>query len=89
MLDGLGAALAKDLRLLARDRTGLAFLTLAPIVVIAVAGFSLAAIYGKGGSLFARYCRDAAQPSALSTAPPSGHSFQNKPLGIIPGYYSG
>ncbi|PYT29393.1 MAG: hypothetical protein DMG57_11920 [Acidobacteria bacterium] len=48
-----------------------------------------AAIYGKGGSLFARYCRDASQPSALSTAPPSGHSFQNKPLGIIPGYYSG
>src|SRR5206468_6738857 len=46
------AALGKDLRLLARDRVGLAFLTLAPIVVISVAGLSLAALYGdapRGG----------------------------------------
>src|SRR2546426_12529403 len=50
MLDGLGAALAKDLRLLARDRVGLAFLTRAPIVVIAVAGLSLAGLYGEGPS---------------------------------------
>ncbi|HSP98735.1 MAG TPA: ABC transporter permease [Candidatus Dormibacteraeota bacterium] len=38
--------LGKDLRLLWRDRTGLIFLTLAPIVVICVAGFSLANLYG-------------------------------------------
>jgi len=37
---------AKDLRLLARDRAGLIFITLAPIVVICVAGFSLANLYG-------------------------------------------
>jgi ABC-type multidrug transport system permease subunit len=46
MLGGLAAALAKDLRLLARDRTGLVFLTIAPIVVITVAGLSLATLYG-------------------------------------------
>ena len=38
--------LGKDLRLLWRDRAGLVFLTLAPIVVICVAGFSLANLYG-------------------------------------------
>ena len=47
MLAGLGAAVAKDLRLLARDRAGLIFLTLAPIVVITVAGLSLASLYGE------------------------------------------
>src|SRR5256884_1441260 len=46
MLTGLLAALRKDLRLLARDRVGLVFLTLAPIVVISVAGLSLATLYG-------------------------------------------
>ena len=46
MLTGLVAALGKDLRLLARDRVGLVFLTLAPIVVISVAGLSLATLYG-------------------------------------------
>src|SRR5438034_5295230 len=46
MLTGLLAALGKDLRLLARDRVGLVFLTLAPIVVISVAGLSLATLYG-------------------------------------------
>ena len=52
IVGGLAAALGKDLRLLARDRVGLAFLTLAPIVVISVAGLSLAALYGdapRGG----------------------------------------
>jgi ABC-type transport system involved in cytochrome c biogenesis permease component len=46
MMRGLVAALAKDLRLLARDRAGLIFLTIAPIVVITVAGLSLASLYG-------------------------------------------
>src|SRR5438132_1035495 len=47
-----GAAIAKDLRLLARDRAGLVFLALAPVVVITVAGFSLAGLFGAppGGS---------------------------------------
>lgn len=38
--------LGKDLRLLWRDKAGLIFLTIAPIVVICVAGFSLANLYG-------------------------------------------
>src|SRR5437867_6896609 len=46
MLRGIAAAFAKDLRLLARDRVGVVFLTLAPIIVITVAGFSLASLYG-------------------------------------------
>jgi len=53
MLAGLAAALGKDLRLLARDRVGLVFLTVAPIVVISVAGLSLATLYGaepRGGT---------------------------------------
>ena len=52
MLAALGAAIAKDLRLLARDRAGLVFLALAPVVVITVAGFSLAGLFGAppGGS---------------------------------------
>ncbi len=45
MLRGLVAALVKDLRLLGRDRVGLVFLGLAPIVVISVAGLSLAGLY--------------------------------------------
>lgn len=36
----------KDLRLLWRDRAGLIFLSVAPIIVISVAGFSLANFYG-------------------------------------------
>jgi ABC-type multidrug transport system permease subunit len=40
------ASFVKDLRLIARDRVGLVFLTLAPIIVITVAGFSLASLYG-------------------------------------------
>jgi hypothetical protein len=46
MLGALGAALAKDLRLLLRDRIGIVFLTVAPIIVISVAGVSLASLYG-------------------------------------------
>jgi ABC-type multidrug transport system permease subunit len=46
MLRALAAALAKDFRLLARDRVGLIFLTVAPLIVITVAGFSLASLYG-------------------------------------------
>jgi ABC-type multidrug transport system permease subunit len=41
---------AKDLRLLFRDRVALAFIALAPIVVISVAGFSLASLYGGDGA---------------------------------------
>src|SRR5215470_16185595 len=40
------AIIGKDLRLLWRDKAGLIFLTLAPIVVISVAGVSLANLYG-------------------------------------------
>src|SRR5262245_63121648 len=40
------ALLAKDLRLLWRDRVGLIFLGLAPLAVITVAGLSLANLYG-------------------------------------------
>ena len=46
MLGGLGAAIRKDLRLLVRDRVGLVFLAVAPVIVITVAGFSLASLYG-------------------------------------------
>jgi ABC-type multidrug transport system permease subunit len=46
MSGGFRAALAKDFRLLARDRVGIVFLTLAPIVVMTVAGLSLANLYG-------------------------------------------
>ena len=45
-MHALVVILGKDLRLLWRDRAGLIFLTLAPIVVITVAGFSLANLYG-------------------------------------------
>jgi ABC-2 type transport system permease protein len=38
--------IAKDLRILMRDRVALLFLVLAPIVVISVAGFSLSTFYG-------------------------------------------
>jgi ABC-type multidrug transport system permease subunit len=48
MLDAFLAALGKDIRLLVRDRVGMVFLTLAPIVVITVAGLSLANLYGAG-----------------------------------------
>jgi ABC-type Na+ efflux pump permease subunit len=43
----LAVIIVKDLRLLLRDRAALVFMTLAPIVVISVAGFSLASLYGS------------------------------------------
>ncbi|HET7607935.1 MAG TPA: ABC transporter permease [Gammaproteobacteria bacterium] len=46
MMGLLGVIIAKDLRLLLRDRAALVFLTIAPIVVMSVAGFSLAPLYG-------------------------------------------
>jgi ABC-type multidrug transport system permease subunit len=55
MLRGLGAAVAKDLRLLMRDRAGLVFLAIAPIVVISVAGFSMASFYGASALGTAAY----------------------------------
>jgi ABC-type multidrug transport system permease subunit len=42
----LALLVGKDLRLLWRDRAGLFFLAVAPLVVITVAGFSLASFYG-------------------------------------------
>src|SRR5262249_50064700 len=42
----IAAAFWKDLQLLARDRAGLIFLTIAPVIVITVAGLSLASLYG-------------------------------------------
>ena len=45
-MNTLLAIIAKDLRLLWRDKAGLIFLTLAPIMVMTVAGFSLANLYG-------------------------------------------
>ena len=48
MLRGLAVAFVKDLRLLARDRAALVFLTIAPVIVITVAGLSLASLYGAG-----------------------------------------
>jgi len=45
-VSALGVIIAKDLRLLLRDRAALLFLTIAPIVVMSVAGFSLATLYG-------------------------------------------
>src|SRR5688572_1251003 len=44
-MTALGVIIVKDLRLLLRDRVALLFLTLAPIVVMSVAGFSLASLY--------------------------------------------
>ncbi len=46
----LRVIIAKDLRLLFRDRVALVFIALAPIVVISVAGFSLSSLYGGDAS---------------------------------------
>jgi ABC-type multidrug transport system permease subunit/F0F1-type ATP synthase membrane subunit b/b' len=54
-MTSLGVIIAKDLRLLLRDRAALMFLTLAPIVVMSVAGFSLASFYGAGSTGQAAY----------------------------------
>jgi len=40
------AAVVKDVRLLVRDRVGLVFLTIAPLIVMSVAGFSLSTLFG-------------------------------------------
>ena len=45
-MTALGVIIAKDLRLLLRDRAALLFLTIAPLVVMSVAGFSLGSLYG-------------------------------------------
>lgn len=50
ILPALAAAVAKDLTLIMRDRVGLVFLTLAPMMVITVAGFSLANLFGGRGA---------------------------------------
>jgi len=42
----LVAAVVKDVRLLIRDRVGLVFLTIAPLIVMSVAGFSLSTLFG-------------------------------------------
>ena len=42
----LVAAVVKDMRLLVRDRVGLVFLTIAPLIVMSVAGFSLSTLFG-------------------------------------------
>jgi ABC-type Na+ efflux pump permease subunit len=49
-MSALTAIIVKDLRLLLRDRAALVFIVLAPIVVICVAGFSLASLYGAAPS---------------------------------------
>src|SRR5579863_6193565 len=46
MLRAVWLTIGKEFLLIRRDRVGLVMLTLAPIVVIAAAGFSLAKIYG-------------------------------------------
>ena len=51
----LRVIIAKDLRLLFRDRVALVFIALAPIVVISVAGFSLASLYGGDPSGQTKY----------------------------------
>jgi ABC-type multidrug transport system permease subunit len=42
----LVAAVVKDARLLVRDRVGLIFLIIAPLIVMSVAGFSLSTLFG-------------------------------------------
>ncbi|MGH7818811.1 MAG: ABC transporter permease, partial [Candidatus Binatia bacterium] len=88
MIATLLAVLAKDFRLLLRDHVGLVFLTIAPIVVITVAGFSLASLYGAdprgatayllpvadedGGSIGRAIRERLANETAVSLRPVSG-----------------
>ena len=51
----LVALVAKDFRLMWRDRAALVFLLMAPVVVISVAGFSLSSFYGSGTGGGAEY----------------------------------
>ena len=53
MIRALLLAIGKEFRLLARDPVGLFMLIVAPIAVIAAAGFSLSSIYGGGSSIYA------------------------------------
>src|SRR5215472_10319106 len=49
------ATIVKDMRLLARDRVGLVFLTIAPLIVMSVAGFSLSTLFGGAPQRDAAY----------------------------------
>lgn len=51
----LWAAIVKDARLLLRDKVGLVFLTIAPLIVMSVAGFSLSTLFGGAPQGDARY----------------------------------
>ena len=51
----LVAAVIKDLRLLTRDKVGLVFLTIAPLIVMSVAGFSLSTLFGSAPQGDTRY----------------------------------
>jgi ABC-type multidrug transport system permease subunit len=55
MLRAIRLIFLNEFRLLAKDRVGLAMLLLAPVVIIAVAGFSLGNIYGARPSAHAYY----------------------------------
>ena len=52
MIRALRLAIGKEFRLLGRDPVGLFMLVVAPIAVIAAAGFSLSSIYGGGSSVY-------------------------------------
>src|SRR5215469_10470175 len=53
MIRAVLLAIGKEFRLLRRDPVGLFMLIVAPIAVIAAAGFSLSSIYGGGSSTYA------------------------------------
>jgi ABC-type multidrug transport system permease subunit len=55
VLRALRAAIVKDARLLLRDKVGLVFLTIAPLIVMSVAGFSLSTLFGGAPQGDARY----------------------------------
>ena len=55
ILRALRAAVVKDARLLLRDKVGLVFLTIAPLIVMSVAGFSLPTLFGGAPQGDARY----------------------------------
>ena len=55
ILRALRAAIVKDARLLLRDKVGLVFLTIAPLIVMSVAGFSLSTLFGGAPQGDARY----------------------------------
>lgn len=51
----LVAAVVKDFRLMLRDKVGLVFLTIAPLIVMSVAGFSLSTMFGGAPQGDTRY----------------------------------